>query len=70
MAEERNIQPTNQNQEQVPKWLKEFRSKVALFDVAYKAFDPSISDAEIRRMLKEAAKEMDEIQIPGQSTTY
>jgi len=69
MPEEKVNSADTPKVEEPPKWLQDFRSRIALFDVAYKAFDSSISDAEIRKMLKEAAKEMEGIQIPGAGST-
>ena len=65
MSEEQIASNQPKNQEAPPKWLQDFRSRISLFDVAYKAFDPNISDAEIRKELKEAAKQMEGIQLPG-----
>ena len=69
MVEKKNTQNEKEIIEKPPKWLQEFRSRIALFDVAYKAFDPSISDAEIRKMLKEAAKQMEGFQIGSEEPT-
>lgn len=48
-----------------PKWLIEFRKRTALIDLIDKAFDPSVSDKEIRETLKRIAKDLGELFFPS-----
>jgi len=60
---------TSQNQQipELPKWLKEFKQRTLLIQVIEKAFDPNVSDAEIRKMLIESAQKLEELGMPSQT---
>lgn len=69
MTNQTTSPPKSPSPEKPPKWLQEFKERVSLFEVAYKAFDPNISDKEIREELKKAAKSMEGMQMPGAGST-
>jgi len=49
---------------QMPKWLVEYKKKTAFINILADAFDPNVSDAEIRERLKKLANEM-EVSVPS-----
>lgn len=47
-----------------PDWIKEFRQRTLLIDVIEKAFDPNVSDKEVRDGLIKAAETLKELGLP------
>lgn len=47
-----------------PAWINEFRQRTLLIEVIEKAFDPKVSDREVRDGLLEAAKALKDLGIP------
>lgn len=47
-----------------PAWLNEFRQRTLLIEVIEKAFDPNVSDKEVRDGLVEAAQALKDLGIP------
>lgn len=47
-----------------PKWLDEFRKRTQLIDVIDAAFDEDVSDAEVRKLLRDAAQGLGDLFMP------
>lgn len=47
-----------------PQWLDEFRKRTQLIDVIDAAFDEGVSDAEVRKLLKDAAQGLGDLFMP------
>lgn len=57
----------NQDELQIPnppEWIQEFRQRTMLIDVIEKAFDPKVSDREVRELLIKAALSLKDLGIP------
>lgn len=47
-----------------PPWLDEFRKRTQLIDVIDAAFDKDVSDAEVRKLLRDAAQGLGDLFMP------
>ena len=47
-----------------PEWIKEFKERTLIIDVIEKAFDPNVSDKEVRDGLIKAAEGLKDLGLP------
>ena len=65
MAEETKQDPQDIKLPDPPEWIKEFRQRTMIIDVIEKAFDPKVSDREIRELLIKAAETLKDLGLPS-----
>jgi len=65
MAEEQKANQQDIKLPDPPEWIKEFRQRTMIIDVIEKAFDPKVSDKEVREMLIKAAQALKDLGIPS-----
>lgn len=65
MVEETKNNPQDIKLPDPPEWIKEFRQRTMLIDVIEKAFDPNVSDREVRELLIKAAQALKDLGLPS-----